>query len=53
MNYQTPNWPHDLTPEQQMDEERELVAEINATCARIVPHVIKRINELMAKAMAD
>ena len=50
MIYRTSNWPCDLTREQQVNEERVIVAQINSSIARIVPLMVERVQALVEKA---
>jgi hypothetical protein len=53
MIYQTPNWPYDLSAQQQDEEEHALVAEINETCRRINETMAPRIMALIGKALYE
>jgi hypothetical protein len=53
MIFHTPNWPYDLTDEQQRQEEAALVEEINGACRKMIPGIAKRLEGLIETAQQD
>ena len=49
----TPNWPYDLSQEQQNQWEQAICADIQSTCARINALIIPRIKAKLAEALGE